>query len=231
MLRRLGVILNNIVRISILLSTGLPGLCQAINVGNLTFSINAEDAFVTKQVINNNKMAKIYRVVISAIDRPGEKEVHVRAIGGELLFSPGMVVLQPGERRLFKFYYNGPQDNKERYYRISFSEIPTQNHQKTEDRTQIWMEPVIVLDTILVVRPRKINFSWDFDKAKGVLKNNGNTWFKLLLKPGCESTEDESASFYLRPGDVLHEPLLQQSGNKYIIYNDKFIKMTDECRE
>ncbi len=37
------------------------------------------------------------------------------------------------------------------------------------------MEPVVVMDTILVVRPREVQFKWSFDKVAGTVSNTGNT--------------------------------------------------------
>ncbi|CAI6173667.1 hypothetical protein DJICPGNB_07355 [Escherichia coli] len=85
------------------------------------------------------------------------------------------------------------------------------------------------LDTILVVRPRQVQFKWSFDKVTGTVSNTRNTWFKLLIKPGCDSTEEEGDAWYLRPGDVVHQPELRQPGNHYLVYNDKFIKISDSC--
>ncbi|SQC05443.1 CFA/I fimbrial chaperone [Klebsiella pneumoniae] len=50
-------------------------LAQAISVGNLTFSLPAEADFASKRVVNNNKSARLYRIAVSAIDRPGGSEV------------------------------------------------------------------------------------------------------------------------------------------------------------
>lgn len=62
------------------------------------------------------------------------------------------------------------------------------------------MEPVVVMDTILVVRPREVQFKWSFDKVAGTVSNTGNTWFKLLIKPGCDSTEEEGTLGICVPG-------------------------------
>ncbi|EGW97590.1 hypothetical protein ECSTECDG1313_0659 [Escherichia coli STEC_DG131-3] len=88
---------------------------------------------------------------------------------------------------------------------------------------------MVVMDTILVVRPRQVQFKWSFDKVTGTVSNTGNTWFKLLIKPGCDSTEEEGDAWYLRPGDVVRQPELRQPGNHYLVYNDKFIKISDSC--
>ncbi|EPY7157997.1 fimbria/pilus periplasmic chaperone [Klebsiella quasipneumoniae] len=205
-------------------------LAQAISVGNLTFSLPAEADFASKRVVNNNKSARLYRITVSAIDRPGGSEVRSRPGDGELLFAPRQLALQAGESEYFKFYYHGPRDNRERYYRVSFREIPTRNlTRRSPTGGEVSMEPVVVMDTILVVRPRQVQFKWSFDKAAGTVSNTGNTWFKLLIKPGCDSTEEEGDAWYLRPGDVVRQPALRQPGNHYLVYNDKFIKISDTC--
>ena len=205
-------------------------LAQAISVGNLTFSLPAEADFASKRVVNNNKSARLYRITVSAIDRPGGSEVRSRSVDGELLFAPRQLALQAGESEYFKFYYHGPRDNRERYYRVSFREIPTRNlTRRSPTGGEVSMEPVVVMDTILVVRPREVQFKWSFDKVAGTVSNTGNTWFKLLIKPGCDSTEEEGDAWYLRPGDVVRQPALRQPGNHYLVYNDKFIKISDTC--
>ena len=205
-------------------------LAQAISVGNLTFSLPAEADFASKRVVNNNKSARLYRIAVSAIDRPGGSEVRSRPVDGELLFAPRQLVLQAGESEYFKFYYHGPRDNRERYYRVSFREIPTRNlTRRSPTGGEVSMEPVVVMDTILVVRPREVQFKWSFDKVAGTVSNTGNTWFKLLIKPGCDSTEEEGDDWDLRPGDVVRQPALRQPGNHYLVYNDKFIKISDTC--
>ncbi|MCT7322991.1 fimbria/pilus periplasmic chaperone [Klebsiella quasipneumoniae] len=205
-------------------------LAQAISVGNLTFSLPAEADFASKRVVNNNKSARLYRITVSAIDRPGGSEVRSRPVDGELLFAPRQLALQAGESEYFKFYYHGPRDNRERYYRVSFREIPTRNlTRRSPTGGEVSMEPVVVMDTILVVRPREVQFKWSFDKAAGTVSNTGNIWFKLLIKPGCDSTEEEGDAWYLRPGDVVRQPALRQPGNHYLVYNDKFIKISDTC--
>ncbi|SVN09368.1 CFA/I fimbrial chaperone [Klebsiella pneumoniae] len=130
-------------------------LAQAISVGNLTFSLPAEADFASKRVVNNNKSARLYRIAVSAIDRPGGSEVRSRPVDGELLFAPRQLVLQAGESEYFKFYYHGPRDNRERYYRVSFREIPTRNlTRRSPTGGEVSMEPVVVMDTILVVARR-----------------------------------------------------------------------------
>lgn len=208
----------------------VPFFAQAIYIGNQTFSINAESKMFAKLVVNNNKSPRLYRITVRAIDTPGTSEVYFQPADGELLFAPRQMMLQPGESDFFKFYYHGPADDKERYYRIAFEEIPPQNRTSTNAKdSMISMMPVIVMDTILVVRPRKVDFKWFLDHSGGEVANKGNTWFKLLLKPGCGAIEDASTTWYLRPGDVLNSGHIRKAGEIFILYNDTFIKIHDEC--
>ena len=207
-----------------------PFFANAIYVGNQTFSIDAESSMFAKLVVNNNKSPRLYRITIRAIDSPGISEVYSQPADGELLFAPRQMMLQSGESDFFKFYYHGPADDKERYYRVAFEEIPPQNRtSKSANDSIISMVPVIVMDTILVVRPRKINFKWSLDHSKGEVANRGNTWFKLLLKPGCGASEDASTTWYLRPGDKLNSGHVKKAGEIFILYNEAFIKVHDKC--
>lgn len=209
----------------------LPTAGQAISVGSLTFSMASKDDFAAKRVLNNNKTARLYQISVTGIDRPGEKELHFHPTDGELLFSPRQLTLQAGEGEYFKFYYHGPQDDRERYYRVSFREIPTRNRiVRNTLGMAVSIDPVVVMDTILVVRPRQIHFKWGYDRQTGTVSNNGNTWFKLIIKPGCDTSEEDGDAWYLRPGDVVHQAALRQTGNNYIIYNDKFIKISNDCK-
>ncbi|MDE4771644.1 hypothetical protein PXW85_26915, partial [Klebsiella pneumoniae] len=49
----------------------------------------------------------------------------------------------------------------------------------------------IISDEYTSAPSREVQFKWSFDKVAGTVSNTGNTWFKLLIKPGCDSTEEE----------------------------------------
>lgn len=231
MFRRRGVMLTNLLRSGLFLFFCLPLSGQAISVGSLTFSMSADDSFVAKRVLNNNQTARLYQIAVVGIDRPGQNETRTRPADGELLFAPRQITLQAAEGEYFKFYYHGPQDGKERYYRVSFREIPTHNRVvRTTSGAAVSIDPVVVMDTILVVRPRHVEFKWDFDRNAGIVRNTGNTRFKLIIKPGCETREEDGDAWYLRPGDTVHQAILRQPGNNYIVYNNKFIKISDGCQ-
>lgn len=207
----------------------LPTTVNAIYIGDLTFSLASDQEFVSKRIVNNNKSARLYQISITGINSPGKQEVSSRPSDGELLFAPRQLVLQAGQSEYFKFFYHGPKDNRERYYRVSFREIPTQHGEITNEKGKISLEPIVTIDTIMVVRPRNVNFKWQYDTLRGSVQNTGNTWFKLLIKPGCQSTEEEGDAYYLRPGETVRTSGLREKGNHFIVYNNKFIKISDSC--
>ncbi|WP_312688683.1 hypothetical protein [Kosakonia sp.] len=221
---------NSFKNIFLLMILILPKPSQAIYAGNLTFSMAPEKSVVSKYIVNNNVSARLYRVTVFGIDKPGANEIRTPVFPGELLYTPKQLVLQPSEGDFFKFQYNGPHDDKERYYRAIFYEISPENRNIARTATSsVGMMPVVVLDTVLVVRPRKINFKWAYNRTNGTFKNTGNTWFKLLIKPFCTSTEEEGESWYLRPGDILRLPALKHASSTIIIYDERFIKTNNLC--
>lgn len=212
-----------------LIALCLPVTVKAIYIGDLTFSLASDQDFVSKRIVNNNKSARLYQVSIIGIDSPSQQEVSTRPADGELLFAPRQLVLQAGQSEYYKFYYHGPKDNRERYYRVSFREIPTQHGEITNKNGKISLEPIVTIDTIMVVRPREVDFKWNYDVSNGTVTNRGNTWFKLLIKPGCHSSEEEGDAYYLKPGQTVRSSGLRNQGNHFIVYNNKFIKISDPC--
>lgn len=140
------------------------------------------------------------------------------------------MILQPAESDNFKFYYRGPADTKERYYRISIEEIATRDLSVPyRGGGQISMQPAVVLDTLLIVRPRKIHFSYQWQPDNGRLINNGNTYFKLIIRPRCQSKEQQELAWYLLPGEQLQNKQLAGAASSYLIYDQRFITLNQRC--
>jgi hypothetical protein len=175
-------------------------LAQAISVGNLTFSCRLKRI----SPANGWSITIKARGCTGSPSAPSTARAAAKCAPGRWMAnccSPPPAGAAGRGERYFKFYYHGPRDNRERYYRVSFREIPTRNlTRRSPTGGEVSMEPVVVMDTILVVRPREVQFKWSFDKAAGTVSNTGNTWFKLLIKPGCDSTEEEGTRGICVPG-------------------------------
>ncbi|KGD80238.2 hypothetical protein HA49_00780 [Tatumella morbirosei] len=207
-----------------------PVSALAIASAHLTLDLPADRDFIARKVLNNNRTPRVYQLTLYAIQQPADHEQRLPAVDGELLYSPKTLVLRPGESDIFRFYYRGPADNKERYYRILINEIPTRQSSATgKPGSRISMEPEVILETLFVVRPRKINFSYQWQPGIGRLINNGNTYFKLLVKPDCQSNEQQEQAWYLLPGRQVTSQILARAASSYLVYSGRFIPLRQNC--
>ncbi|WP_051937162.1 MULTISPECIES: fimbria/pilus periplasmic chaperone [Erwinia] len=212
-----------------LLFLWLPAEAIAIDIGTLTFSMPPEKKFISKQVHNNNHASRVYAISVTGIDRPGNNEVKVRPVDGEIMYTPRRLTLEAGRSDNVRFIYSGPQDDKERYYRVTFREIPLgvlMTEQVTRGAT---LEPVVALEAILVVRPRQMRLNWTYSVSEGTLLNSGNTWFRLMVKNGCSGSDQLAKSVYLRPGETFRSPLLKGNNKKFIVTESRFIPLGAAC--
>ena len=107
----------------------------------------------------------------------------------ELLLTPTRMVMPAGTSNIVKFYYHGNADNKERYYRITFTDEGVSEEVDSGSPKRHRMTRAVV-STILVVQPRDKKI--DFVYVAGKITNKGNTSFRVnatgtCLKPNPES--------------------------------------------
>ena len=97
----------------------IPGISQAINVGAVTTFIDAGSQEVAKQIENGSDQARLVTISVTRITSPeeGGQEIPME-VSGELMLSPSRLMLPANAKNNVRFFYKGPQDDKERYYRI-----------------------------------------------------------------------------------------------------------------
>lgn len=202
---------------------------QAVNIGNNTFILESDKDFVSKRIVNDTQRNNMYFISIVELDRPGTKEQRTKPADGQILFSPKKKVLPAGADDYFRFYYAGPKDGKERYYRVDFLEIPLMTLVEKNSGKNLSLTPQITLSGILVVQPRQLNFQYDFDSRSGLIRNTGNAYFKVVLTEGCDGKEKEFA--YVRPGESYRSEELKDSkkNKKFIIFAEKYKKIGNAC--
>ena len=128
-------------------------------------------------------------------------------VPGELLFAPRRFTLHARHTQNVKFYYKGPADDHERYYRITFTESPAaQVDEGSQTQHRGTVEVKLALQSILVVRPRQSRFAYQLDPVQSAITNTGNTYFEFMVKQGCQQADSEADSKYLLPGETYHNP-------------------------
>ncbi|MTD41152.1 fimbria/pilus periplasmic chaperone [Erwinia sp. CPCC 100877] len=196
---------------------------NALIIESLNIDFLPEKEVHFQLIKNNSEQRKNYTLSMVQVDVPREKEHETEIESGELLYSPKQLILAPGESAGFKFYYTGPQDDKERYYRVKFIETPLQAHQVIAKGKRIQTDITVSLEAILIVRPWKRHFQYSFNN--GVIRNTGNTYFKYASSRGCSNHYNDSK--YIPPGESLNINNKGQAARRMIVYGKKIVSLTN----
>ena len=189
--------------------------------------VDANSGFYSKEYVNNTNNTNIYQFDAYQINRPGKGEIASKITNGDVIYAPLKKVLLPKEREFFKIFYRGPKDNQERYYRVIIRETSLGAFEKKDADRNIYFLPTVALDSYLVIRPKDIDFKYNFDKKSNYLKNTGNTYFSVIINSTCD--DENPDVFYLLPGQSYENKKLMSPGNKFIVYNGNFILFDDKC--
>lgn len=178
----------------------IPGISQAINVGSVTTFIDADSQEVAKQIENGSDQARLVTVTVTRISSPeeGGREIPME-VSGELMLSPSRMMLPANAKNNVRFFYKGPQDDKERYYRIRWLDTALSADDQRSERRQAVATTSAQIGTILVVTPRQQRFSYDL---KGdTLTNKGNASYRTVAYGPClKSQELCKETYYDLPG-------------------------------
>lgn len=186
-------------------------------------SMEANETFFSKPYINDTKKTNLYNFSAYKIDKPGSQEIGKPINNGEIIFTPLKKILLPGEQEFFKIFYRGTKDSQERYYKIIISETPLEMQNDDAQKKKPLFYPTMSLETYFVVRPKDIDFKYDLNANEGVLKNTGNTYFRVILHESCNLSEDEVPHvLYLLPKEEFRDPRLKKKSRKYIVIFDKY---------
>ncbi|WP_195848734.1 fimbrial protein [Providencia alcalifaciens] len=199
------------------------GSAHALYISSDISSMDSEGEFFSKPYINDTKKTNLYSFSAYQIDKPGSHEQGRAIHDGEIIFTPLKKILLPGEQEFFKIFYRGAEDNQERYYKIIISETPLEMQNDKEQRKQPLFYPTVSLETYFVVRPKQPDFKYTLDQNAGILKNTGNTYFRVLLHNNCGAEDDtEPYVLYLLPNQTYQDERLTKKSRKYIVIFDKY---------
>ncbi|MEQ4924458.1 fimbrial protein [Proteus hauseri] len=218
--------------IGTLLLSGLTFYANALYIDSEVFTLESNKTFFSRTYLNNTDRTNLYKIHIYKIEKPGGKEkdeVQLPIENGEILYTPLQKVLLPGEHEFFKLFYKGISDNKERYYRIIIEETPVNLVPYNENTKQPLVVPTVGLNTVMVIRPRELNFAYNHDNVAGTITNTGNTYFRLLLNDKCDSDEENAKILQLLPGESYQHPWLKKEHKQFIIAFDRYISLENGC--
>ena len=191
---------KHILAISLLLSTMTPAL--ALDVGDISSFMNSESSTLSKEIKNTTDSGRLINIHMERLSSPldGGKVIPMDK-QDEILLTPASLLLPAKASDVIRFFYKGPADDKERYYRIVWFDQELSDAQRNGSTRSAVATASARIGTILVVAPRKANFRYQY--ANGTLVNTGNATLRILAYGPCLKPADGKEckeNYFLMPG-------------------------------
>lgn len=156
----------------------------AVNVGNITEIISSNEDTFSKEIENTVDTARLVNLTIEKIDSPLDtgKIIPVND-PNEILSTPANLILPGNAKDIFKIIYQGPKDNKERYYRLNWKDDPIGESGVTQSAKSASATTSATISTILVVAPRIEKFNYKYTSSQ--VSNTGNSTFRVVASGPC----------------------------------------------
>lgn len=191
---------KHILAIGLLLSTMTPAL--ALDVGDISSFMNSGSSTLSKEIKNTTDSGRLINIHMERLSSPldGGKVIPMDK-QDEILLTPASLLLLAKASDVIRFFYKGPADDKERYYRIVWFDQALSDAQRNGSTRSAVATASARIGTILVVAPRKANFRYQY--ANGTLVNTGNATLRILAYGPCLKPADGKEckeNYFLMPG-------------------------------
>lgn len=191
---------KHILAIGLLLSGITPAL--ALDVGDISSFMNSGSSTLSKEIKNTTDSGRLINIHMERLSSPLEDgKVIPMDKQDEILLTPASLLLPAKASDVIRFFYKGPADDKERYYRIVWFDQALSDAQRNGATRSAVATASARIGTILVVAPRKANFRYQY--ANGTLVNTGNATLRILAYGPCLKPADGKEckeSYFLMPG-------------------------------
>ncbi|UNH30870.1 hypothetical protein [Moellerella wisconsensis] len=156
----------------------------AVNVGNITEIISSDRDTLAKEIENTVNTARLVNLTIEKIDSPLENGKIISVNDpNEILSTPANLILPGNAKDVFKIIYQGPKDDKERYYRLNWRDDPIGENGVTQSAKSASATTSATISTILVVAPRIEKFNYKYINSQ--VSNVGNSSFRVVASGPC----------------------------------------------
>ncbi|EOB4239741.1 hypothetical protein ACIT1K_004877 [Raoultella planticola] len=191
---------NRILAISLYFCAIMPAL--ALDVGDISSFMNSDASVLSKEIKNTTESGRLINIHVERLSSPLEGgSVIPMDSQDEVLLTPASLLLPAKSSDVIRFFYKGPADNKERYYRIVWFDQALSDTQRDSARRSAVATASARIGTILVVAPRKADYRYQY--ANGTLVNTGNATLRILAYGPCLKPADGKEckeNYYLMPG-------------------------------
>lgn len=176
--------------ISAVIMSSFTFSANAINVGEITTTINSNETWIAKEIKNTTEAARLVTVNIVKISSPmADGKTIPMETKKEIMSTPARAILTGNASENIRFFYNGPQDDKERYYQIQWTDDTISEGDDNHEKKSGIATTSAAINTILVVAPRKENFN--FERKDNIIYNRGNVSFRVISIGPCKKKKSE----------------------------------------
>lgn len=181
-----------------------PVRVLALDAGDITSFIYSKQTSISKEIKNTTDSGRLINIRIEKISSPLEgSRIIPMGFPGEVLLTPSSVLLPSKSTDQVRFFYKGPNDDVERYYRIVWLDQALGDEKKSDSSRVAIATASARIGTILVVEPRKVKYGYTY--ADGKYTNTGNASLNILASGPClkktkNKTEICQENYFLLPG-------------------------------
>ncbi|MEA1064141.1 hypothetical protein [Erwinia sp. HR93] len=217
-------------KITLLLALYILGIssASALNVGDITTFIYSGNKFVSKEVKNTTNVGRLVNIKVEKINSPLENgKVIPMERPDEILLTPASLLMPANSSDVIRFFYKGPDDGIERYYRIVWFDQALSDAQEAASPRNAVATASARIGTLLVVAPGKARY--DYEYANGTIKNTGNATLRVVAYGTClqaKEGEDCKENYYLLPGyarTLARVNVADKKGHLAVWQAEKFI--------
>lgn len=191
---------NRILAIGLCFCAIMPA--RALDVGDISSFMNSESSVLSKEIKNTTDSGRLINIHMERLSSPLDGgNVIAMESQDEVLLTPASLLLPAKSSDVIRFFYKGPTDDKERYYRIVWFDQALSDAQRNGAARSAVATASARIGTILVVAPRKVNYRYQY--ANGTLVNSGNATLRILAYGPCLKAADGKEckeNYYLMPG-------------------------------
>lgn len=211
-------------------SVAIAPAAGAVYLNSLVYEMQPDEKFISLPVTNDTTRTNLYTLDVFEISKPTvATHSRLEGAGMQVVFSPLRFTVEPEGRDFFKLYYQGPEDSVERYYRIVIKEssiklFPFNDKNKNSD-----VNSVLSMSFFLIVRPRIHKFAYEVNESAGIIKNTGNTFFRVVIQNGCNGNDNSSKQLYMLPGELYSSSLVSTKNKKFIVAMGRYTTLGEGC--
>ncbi|AJF71242.1 hypothetical protein QVN03_25530 [Raoultella terrigena] len=191
---------NHILAIGLCFCAIMPA--RALDVGDISSFMNSDSSVLSKEIKNTTDSGRLINIHMERLSSPLDGgNVIAMESQDEVLLTPASLLLPAKSSDVIRFFYKGPTDDKERYYRIVWFDQALSDAQRNGAARSAVATASARIGTILVVAPRKVNYRYQY--ANGTLVNSGNATLRILAYGPCLKAADGKEckeNYYLMPG-------------------------------